>query len=65
MKAFNPHLCYLNVGKYIGYDPQAFQLAATNASKIQQVRAASNNSAAVAQALTNQTGGNIMGFTYE
>ena len=66
MKAFNPHIRFLNVGRYLGYDPEKYALAASNAQKIQQARAQSANTVATATAaLANQTGGNILGFTYE
>ena len=55
-----------NLGRYLGIDPEAFAQAAKGAETIKQTKAATNaNPAAVAQALANQTGGNIMGFTYE
>lgn len=57
---------YLNIGKYVGNDPEGYSKAAESAQKVQQTRDAANkNPAVAAQALANQTGGNTMGFTYE
>lgn len=56
----------LSIGDYVGYNPEAFAQAAKGAETIKTTKAATNaNPAVVAQALANQTGGNIMGFTYE
>lgn len=60
------YIRYLNVDKYVGVKSSAEITAmaqtekAINASKQRQLSAAQQ-----AQALTNQTGGNILGFTYE
>ncbi len=54
------------LSKLVGYNPTEFQAAAQAGGKIKSVKAESGvNVAAAAQALANQTGGNIMGFTYE
>lgn len=56
----------LNIGKMIGYDPEGNIKAAEAGQKIQQVKEQSGTSlAAKTTALGNQTGGNVMGFTYE
>ena len=56
----------LSIGQMVGYDQEAFAKAAKGAETIKTTKAATNaNPAMVAQALANQTGGNIMGFTYE
>lgn len=60
------YIRYLNIGKYVGVKSKEEIAAmgqtekAINASKQRQLSAAQQ-----AQALTNQTGGNILGFTYE
>lgn len=58
-----PHVRFLSIGKYIGHDPASYNAAAKNAQQIQQVKARTptENTAS----LTNQTGGNTIGFTYE
>ena len=66
MKAFNPHIRFLNVGRDLGVDPEKYALAAANGQKIQQARAqTASNVVAATAALSNQTGGNTLGFTYE
>lgn len=66
MKTFNPHLQFLNVGRYLGVNPEQYALAAANGQKIQQARAqTASNIVAATAALSNQTGGNTLGFTYE
>lgn len=65
MKATCKYIRYLNVGKYLGYDPETASVALSNAQKINTAKQTISSTAAAAQALANQTGGNIMGFTYE
>lgn len=60
------YIRYLSIGQYVGVKSKEEIAAmgqtekAINASKQRQLSAAQQ-----AQALTNQTGGNILGFTYE
>lgn len=71
MKWYPKHIRYLNIANYIGYNdatmnPSIVSASQQNAEKITSAKAKSASSVAgAAMALTNQTGGSIMGFTYE
>lgn len=71
MKWYPKHICYLHLAQYVGYDdatmnPTIVAASQQNAEKITSAKAKSASSVAgAAMALTNQTGGSIMGFTYE
>lgn len=59
-----------NLNKYIGYNdktmsPEAVAAGQAYASTITSKKTPTASVAAQAAALSNQTGGNILGFTYE
>ncbi|MBO5714437.1 MAG: hypothetical protein J6R83_03320 [Clostridia bacterium] len=55
----------LSIGEFVGVNPEKWQQAAEAGQKIQQVGQSGISLAAKTTALGNQTGGNVMGFTYE
>lgn len=55
----------MNLDNYIGLDPKLYATAVANGTKIQAAKTTGVSSGKAVAALTNQTGGTIMGFTYE